>query len=96
MKVNSMAEIDSDRIKADILHKLFRKKKWGGAHTALDKLHKWCPPEFAKDYKETANALIKNGFLLLKPTHYGPEISLNPAKRDEIISIVKRFFSDCF
>ncbi|MFH0713754.1 MAG: hypothetical protein V1722_04610 [Candidatus Micrarchaeota archaeon] len=83
-----------DQIKADILHKLFRKRKWGASHTSVDNLHKSCPSHLKGAYKETSRQLIQDGFLLVKPTGYGLEVSLNPEKREEIIATVRRFFED--
>lgn len=88
----SKGGIPDEQIKADILHKLFRKKKWGASHTALQNLHKWCKPEFAERYRNIAELLMKEGFLIPKPTHYGLQVSLNPRKRNEIIQIILKFF----
>ncbi len=84
--------ISDEQIMADILHKLFRKKKWKASHTAFEHLHKWCKPELAERYKDVAEMLIKEGFLIPKPTHYGLQVSLNPEKRNEIFGIIFRFF----
>jgi len=85
-----------ESISADILHKLFRKRKWGASHTSIDNLHKSCLSHLKGKYKEVAQQLIKEGFVLSKPTSYGLEVSLNPEKRVEIISIVRKFFEDSF
>ncbi len=90
--MDSEGSISDEQIKADILHKLFRKKKWGASHTALQNLHKWCKPEFAGRYKDAANKLIGEGFLIPKPAHYGLQVSLNPRKRNEILDIILKFF----
>ncbi len=85
---------DLNLIKADILHKLFRKRKWGASHTSVDNLHKSCPSHLKGEYKEVAQQLIREGFILSKPTGYGQEVSLNPLKREEIIAIIRIFFED--
>ncbi len=83
-----------EEMKADILHKLFRKRKWGASHTSIDNLHKSCPPHLKGKYIEVADELIKVGLVLAKPTGYGVEVSLNPRRREEIIIIVRKFFSN--
>ncbi len=85
-----------EQITADILHKLFRKRKWGASHTSIDNLHKSCPPHLKGKYVEVADELVKNGLVLAKPTGYGVEVSLNPRRREEIVESVKRFFSILF
>lgn len=85
-------KITNEQIKADILHKLHRKKKWGGAHTALQNLYKWCDQRYADQYKNVTKDMIKEGLLISKPTHYGLQVSLNPNKREEILKIVRKFF----
>jgi len=47
-------------------------------------------------YVEVADELVKNGLVLAKPTGYGVEVSLNPRRREEIVELVKRFFSGLF
>ncbi|MDP3742000.1 MAG: hypothetical protein Q8R15_01660 [Candidatus Micrarchaeota archaeon] len=87
---------NDEQIKADILHKLFRKRKWGASHTSIDNLHKSCPPHLKGKYVEVADELVKNGLVLAKPTGYGVEVSLNPRRREEIVELVKQFFSILF
>lgn len=79
-----------EQIRAKILHKMDRKRKWGASHTALTNLHKWCPHHFSKEYSKVADDLIREGFLIQKPTHYGMEVSLNPQKKDEISWLVRK------
>lgn len=91
-----MAVANDEQITADILHKLFRKRKWGASHTSIDNLHKSCPPHLKGKYVEIADRLVKQGLILAKPTGYGVEVSLNPRRREEIIALVRQFFSDLF
>lgn len=85
------AYITDEQIKADILHKLHRKKKWGGAHTAFEHLYKHCDKQYWGRYKEIADSMIKEGFLILKPTQYGLQVSLNPSMHKKIVEIVSKF-----
>jgi hypothetical protein len=94
MKVGLTHNITDEQIRADIFHKLHRKKKWGGAHTAFQNLYKWCDQKYVERYKNVAKDLIKEGFLISKPTHYGLQVSLNPRKRSEIIELIHKFFKN--
>lgn len=60
----------------------------GGKHTAEEhvlRLLKWLPPKERKKADKEYNSLIKSGYILVKPTHYGRQVSLNP-------KIKKKFF----
>ena len=76
-------------IQKGIIRKLFYLGKWGGSHTSFDNLPKDFPKELGKEIKSVAKDLIKKGLLLSKPTSYGVEVSLNPAKKREIENILK-------
>jgi hypothetical protein len=76
------------QIKSIILEKLYRKGKWGGAHTASDNIKRWIlPRNLGKNGGRIDRAmkeLIKDGWIILKPTHYGEQISLNPRFKGQI------------
>ena len=86
-----MVAPSSEDIKAHILWKLHIKRIWGAKHTAIENIVKGIPKYLRGDYSETAKELIKDGFILLKPTSYGRQISLNPRKIGEITNIVTEF-----
>ena len=81
--------ITDEQIRADILH---RKKKWGKSHTSFDNLQKGVPSHLKGKYLEIGKELVKNGYLIAKPTHYGTEVSLNIEKRKEIIKAIRNYF----
>lgn len=83
--------VTDEQIRADILHRLHRKKKWGKSHTSFDNLQKGVPSHLKGKYLEIGKELVKNGFLIAKPTHYGTEVSLNPGRRKEIIKTIRKF-----
>lgn len=88
-----------EEIKARILLKLAKKGKWGGAHTSLDNLKKgWNNRDLGKHgikrVNEIARELIREGFVISKPTSYGLEISLNPKKSTEIEQTIKKFYPE--
>jgi len=87
--------ISDTEIQAHILHKLFRKKKFGGAHISYDKIKRWIGSKVERDGKrvdENLKLLIKEGIIISKPTSYGLEISLNPRFSEEIILRIGRFY----
>jgi len=76
-------------IKKIILRKLYRRRVIGGKHTAVEHLTKGLPRHAAGAAKEVVKELIKEGFIISKPTSYGLQVSLNPEKIDEISKIVE-------
>jgi hypothetical protein len=83
--------VSDDELKGMILHKLSRQRKWGESHTAFENVEKGVPSHLKGKCKELATALIKEGFLVQKPTGYGLQISLNFGKREEILHLIKTY-----
>jgi len=77
----------SENIKKALLIKLMKRRCWGHKHTSYDNLPKGFPSHLAKDVKNIATELIKEGILLSHPTSYGVEVSLNPRMKKEIEEI---------
>lgn len=73
---------------AIILRKLYRRRVIGGKHTAVEHLTKGLPKHLAGAAKNAVKELIKEGFILQKPTSYGLQVGLNPEKIDEITKII--------
>jgi len=88
--------VSDKELKSALLHKLVRRGKWGHSHTSFDNLSKGFLPHLKGRLKELAEALLREGLLLSKPTSYGLEVSLNPAEGQEIKERIKRFFSETF
>lgn len=82
--------IDKDRLKALILDKLSRHTYWGGKHTAFDNLQKGVPSHMRNEMKESGKELLKEGFLIAKPTFYVLHVSLNPRKKDKINEFIDK------
>lgn len=81
-------------IKAKLLYSLARKRKWGESHTAYENIFKILKSEsLGKDALRQANKfaedLIRQSFIIKKPTSYGLQVSLNPYKAQEIKKIIK-------
>ena len=75
---------DEAKIKATILYHLRRKRIIGNVHTHYDTLIRWFPSHLGKDIEKIAKELIKQGFIITKPTSYGLQVSLNKEKLKEI------------
>lgn len=72
-------------IKRDVLKKLFRHRYIGGRHTEIRNAMKGFPPHLLKEVKKEILNLIKEGYLLSKPSTGEIHISLNPRMLNEII-----------
>lgn len=84
--------MEEHKIKASILLKLVRKRMWQHKHTNIHNLPKGFPDELrnSKLVKKAISDLIKENFLLSKPTAYGLEISLNIKKKKEIEEFIEK------
>lgn len=85
-----MSNVSVDEAK--ILYKLMRLGKWEHAHTSVDNLIKGFPKHKRGDIRKLIPKLIKRGFLHVKPTAYGIEVSLNIEKKKEIEELIARHF----
>ena len=75
-------------IKRTILKKLVQHNIWGARHTNYEFVQKGLPKELRGSAKDVADDLIKDGTLLLHPTSYGMQISLNPERAKEIKAVL--------
>jgi hypothetical protein len=82
-------EKEEEKIRATLLYHLRRKRIIGAKHTAYDTLKMGFPSHLGKEIKKIADELIKQGFLITKPTSYGLQVSLNKDKISEIELIIK-------
>lgn len=81
---------EEDKIKATIFYHLRRKKIIGNVHTHYDTLKKGFPSHLGKDIEKVAKNLIKEDFLVIKPTSYGLQVSLNKEKLKEVEDFIKK------
>jgi len=77
------------KIRATIFDKLDRRGKWGPIHTSKENAVKGLPSHQLGAANKVIEAAIKEGFLNLKPTSYGDQISLNFTRKDEIRVIIR-------
>ncbi|MBI4896273.1 MAG: hypothetical protein HY832_01880 [Candidatus Aenigmarchaeota archaeon] len=53
--------------------------RWiGGKHTAIDNIPKGFPSHVRNDVMQATLELMKEGFIMRKPTNYGEHVYLNP------------------
>jgi len=82
-----------EELKAQLLYKLYRKGKWGGAHTPLRNLFHLMDNASIKDSEKAAKELANLELVYLKISTGEKHISLNSHKSREIkeyiISVLK-------
>ncbi len=78
-----------EAVKAKILWRLYRRRYIGGRHTDVKNLRKGFPKDKYDIVDEVINELIREGLLVVKPTHYGKHVSLNPRRLVEIRKIIE-------
>lgn len=87
------------QIRATILFKLHKRGNWGASHTAFDNIKKgFNERDLGKQgtrlRDRIAKDLVREGLIIIKPTHYGMQVSLNPRQNEKIISIMKPYFPE--
>ncbi len=90
---DAMPEINSrEQLKAHILYKLSRHRRWGAKHTALEHVKSALPQAARPIAEELAKELADEGFITwLKKTNE-IHISLNPHQKAKILGIVERYY----
>ena len=81
---------DEDKIKATILYHLRRKRIIGAKHTHFDTLKTGFPSHLGKEIKKISEELIRQEYIIKKPTSYGLQVSLNKEKLKEIEEFIKK------
>jgi len=75
-------------IKARLLLNLRKKKVIGGVHTHFDTLKRGFPKHLGKNVENATKELIKSELLIIKPTSYGLQVSLNKERLQEIEALI--------
>jgi hypothetical protein len=76
------------QLEKDLLRKLLHHRIIGERHTSIINLPKSFPKHLRGEIKKAIGNLIKKGFLLIKPTGYGLEASINPKRLGEIKEMI--------
>ena len=85
-------EVRDQEIKADLMHRLFRKNCWGARYLPLDTIVRWMSSRVKRNGKRIRAAvrqLVDEGYVVLHKR--GETVSLNPARSREIIDFIARF-----
>lgn len=80
-----------DEIKGKVLHKLTRFGKFGHSHTAIEHLQKGFPAHLIGRVKENIRELKKERILLVKPTGYGEQVSIDVGMTDRVMEYITLF-----
>ncbi len=83
-------DINDETIKARLLYHLRKKRVIGGVHTHFDTLRRGFPKHLGKEVENNSKELIKEGWLITKPTSYGLQVSLNKEKLIEIENFIEK------
>ena len=87
--------MDNEEIRARLMFSLARRRNWGESHTAYEHLFRQFKTEALgkaglKNVRNIADELMREGFIIRKPTHYGLQVSLNPKMSQEIKGLIKK------
>jgi len=85
---------DKDALKAHILYKLARHRRWGGKHTELVNVRTALPRECQHEAEKLARELANGGFLTWLPKTGQIHISLNPRMKKEIVAMVEKYLKE--
>ena len=91
--------LSDDEVKVMILFKLHKRGNWGASHTAFDNLSKGLKDSDlgkhgVKRIDKLARDLIRQGWIVPKPTSYGLQVSLNPRESESIMVFMRRFIPE--
>jgi hypothetical protein len=97
--IKSELMLSDGEIKATLLFKLHKRGNWGACHTAFDNLQKgFKESDLGKHGKKrietNAKNLIRQGWIIPKPTSYGSQVALNPKESQAIIAFMRQFFPE--
>jgi hypothetical protein len=79
---------DAKKIRKLILKKMYRRRIIGAKHTAIENLSKSVPKDSVGFVRDIIAELIKENFIVKKPTNYGLQVSLNKERIKEIERII--------
>lgn len=88
--MEQIEELPNEKLRARILLRLVRNRIWGNKHTALIHARSGLPKGLEKAAEEAAKELRDEGFLTWLPKTGQIHISLNPAKKKEIMGIIEK------
>ena len=84
--------ISNEQLKAHILYKLARRRIWGNKHTEIIHIRSGLPKESEDTAQEAAKELANEGVITWLPKTGQIHISLNPAKKKEILQLMEKYY----
>lgn len=85
-------ELSEKQIKADLMHRLFRRHCWGARYFPLEALVRWMSSKVERDGRRVQRVirqLVGEGYIILHKR--GKTVSLNPARSREITEFIRGF-----
>ena len=80
---------ESRKYRFKIFWYLYNHHCWGKRHTPLENVVKGLPSHAHGDCLRVAEELIKEGWLIVKPTSHGRDVSLDPHRSREVEEFLK-------
>jgi len=87
-----MRDYSEEELKAHILYKLSRKRRWGGKHTELIHVRSAMPKGHEHLAEKLARELADEGFLTWLMKTGQIHVSLQPGRKAEILALVEKYF----
>ncbi len=84
-------EINDEDLKAKILHRLFHRHAWAHKHVDFAHLASGFPRHARGRILGIAKELVRENLIILKPAHYGLQVSLNFKERERILAILLEY-----
>lgn len=90
MGIHIIYELDADQLERInqvakfILRKMYFDERIGGRHTAIVNLKKGLPSHFGHYADKAVKSLIKDNYIIKKPTNYGLHVYLNSDKIPDV------------
>ncbi len=87
-----MKEFSNEQIKAHILYKLARHRRWGGKHTELENVKSALPQNARPKAQELAKELLNEGLITWLKKTDDIHVSLNPHQKARILEMVEKYY----
>jgi len=81
-----------EQLKAHILYKLSRHRRWGAKHTSLENVKSALPQAARAEAEELAKELLNEGFITWLRKTNEIHISLNSHQKARIVEIVEKYY----
>lgn len=84
-------EMSDEQLRAEIMHFLVQKGRWGAHYFPLDTMINWLGRKVRRDGKKVQRSvkdLVREGYLLVHKK--GGTVSLNPARSSEISEYIEK------